>query len=72
MVQWCLVASGQCAGEVNHYAGEVIYTVDGWVPKSIDGLSKHLSDVLRSSTESQVKELFEQEEAAPGRGREPL
>jgi len=49
--------------QVRHYAGTVMYTVKGWVPKSIDTLLPHLSEVLVSSTKTHVQCLFEREES---------
>jgi len=46
--------------QVRHYAGTVMYTVKDWVPKSMDALLPHISDVLSSSTKSHIGRLFDQ------------
>lgn len=50
--------------QVRHYAGTVMYTVKGWVPRSIDALLPHLSEALRVSGKPSVRGLFEKEDAA--------
>jgi len=50
--------------QVRHYAGTVMYTVSGWVPKSVDALLPHLAEVLCASGKPGVRELFEREDAA--------
>mmetsp|Transcript_85470 Transcript_85470/g.242326 ORF Transcript_85470/g.242326 Transcript_85470/m.242326 type:complete len:1292 (+) Transcript_85470:51-3926(+) len=47
--------------QVRHYAGTVVYTVKGWVPKSIDALLPHLSDVLCASGKQPVRRLIDAE-----------
>lgn len=49
--------------QVKHFAGTVMYTVKDWVPKSMDALLQHLSEVLTKSTRSNIQELFDQEGA---------
>jgi len=49
--------------QIRHYAGTVMYTVQGWVPRSIDALLPHLSEVLRGSTKPSVRDLFQREES---------
>lgn len=52
--------------QVKHYACRVTYTVDGWLPKSIDALLPHLFKVLQESCNAQVAGLFAKEEATAG------
>merc|ERR1712137_195814 len=44
---------------IKHYAGEILYTVEDFVPKSRDSLSSELSNVLADAKVPFVKGLFE-------------
>jgi myosin heavy subunit len=44
--------------EIKHYAGEIAYTVNHFIPKSRDALLPHLGDVLRKSTNDTFASLF--------------
>mmetsp|Transcript_119200 Transcript_119200/g.218389 ORF Transcript_119200/g.218389 Transcript_119200/m.218389 type:complete len:1369 (+) Transcript_119200:50-4156(+) len=52
---------------VKHFAGDVLYTVDDWKPKSTDRLLAHLADLANNSTFEFVQELFEGESESSGK-----
>lgn len=50
--------------DVLHYAGEITYTVENFVPKSRDTLSDHLAALMRGSGKPSVTSLFPDEDAS--------
>ena len=48
---------------VKHYAGEVSYTIDGFLSKNNDTLSNDLTALCRSSTITLLSEIFAAKEA---------
>jgi len=48
---------------VNHYAGEILYTVQEFIPKSRDSLGDHLALLMRNSTKPFISSLFPEEDA---------
>jgi len=51
---------------IKHYAGQIVYTVKDFVPKSRDSFPPHLGAVMRSSTKEHIKDYFPEE--AEGKG----
>lgn len=43
---------------VKHYAGEILYTVNHFVPKSKDFLHPHMGKAMRTSVKQHVRDLF--------------
>uniref|UniRef100_A0A7S1A0D6 Myosin motor domain-containing protein n=1 Tax=Noctiluca scintillans TaxID=2966 RepID=A0A7S1A0D6_NOCSC len=48
----------ECFG-IAHYAGDVLYTVQNFIPKSRNAVTKELEAVLRASTKPVMKSFFE-------------
>ncbi|KAH3681785.1 hypothetical protein WICPIJ_007223 [Wickerhamomyces pijperi] len=46
---------------LNHYAGDVEYSVEGWIGKNRDPLSDHVLEVLSKSATSFVSKLYQDE-----------
>eukprot|EP00929_Paragymnodinium_shiwhaense_P021682 TRINITY_DN14077_c0_g1_i1.p1 TRINITY_DN14077_c0_g1~~TRINITY_DN14077_c0_g1_i1.p1 ORF type:complete len:1340 (-),score=419.61 TRINITY_DN14077_c0_g1_i1:148-4167(-) len=46
---------------INHYAGQVVYTVQNFVPKSRDSLLPHLNKIMLKSGKADVASLFSEE-----------
>lgn len=47
---------------VKHYAGDILYTVQEFVPKSRDSLGDHLALLMRNSTKPFISSLFPEED----------
>jgi len=48
---------------VKHYAGDILYTVQEFIPKSRDSLGDHLALLMRNSTKPFISSLFPEEDA---------
>jgi len=48
---------------VKHYAGDILYTVQEFIPKSRDSLGDHLALLMRNSTKPFISSLFPDEDA---------
>jgi myosin heavy subunit len=53
---------------IRHYAGDVSYEVDGFLEKNRDTLQEELLDLLRSSGNTFIVEVFREDEAADTEG----
>jgi len=47
---------------VKHYAGDILYTVEEFIPKSRDSLGDHLALLMRNSTKPFISSLFPDED----------
>jgi myosin heavy subunit len=47
---------------ISHYAGDVIYDVEGFVEKNKDSVSKVIEETLKASKSALLAELFNKEE----------
>jgi myosin heavy subunit len=47
---------------VSHYAGDVIYDIEGFVEKNKDSVSKVIEEALKASKSQLIIELFKKEE----------
>jgi len=48
---------------VSHYAGDILYTVKEFIPKSRDSLGDHLALLMRNSSKPFISSLFPEEDA---------
>ena len=55
---------------IKHYAGNVMYTVEGFSERNRDTLSADLVQLMQQSTRPFLAALFAAEELAPGAGGE--
>ena len=46
--------------KIKHYAGDVIYTIDGFIEKNNDLLYNDISFVLNTSSDPAIREMFPQ------------
>ena len=51
---------------VNHYAGSIEYSVDGWLEKNKDTLTPSMTSLLRDSKISMIAELFSLSQTSTG------
>lgn len=48
---------------IRHYAGDVVYTVEGWLDKNVDTLNPDLNKLMVCSSQRFLRELFENSNA---------